>query len=72
MSTWLIAGASGGIGLEFVRQLLAQGHQVIATVQEETKASELWTLAGSAGGACRLLLCNVEREAGIVVESAGY
>lgn len=29
--TWLIVGASRGIGLEFVTQLLAAGHTVIAT-----------------------------------------
>ena len=60
MPTWLIVGASRGIGLEFVRQLLARGEQVIATVRDPEKAGELWRMAGAAPmGACRLLLCDV-------------
>ncbi|MCJ1421021.1 hypothetical protein MMC32_007383 [Xylographa parallela] len=63
MHTWLIVGASRGIGLEFVRQLLARGDQVIATVRDLEKASELWSLAGVAPrGACQLLLCDVQSD----------
>ena len=63
MPTWLVVGASRGIGFEFVRQLLARGDQVIATVRDPTKASELWALIGGAPlGACRLLLCDVASE----------
>ncbi|MCJ1344376.1 hypothetical protein MMC31_002579 [Peltigera leucophlebia] len=63
-ATWIIVGATRGIGLEFVRQLLRQGERVIATVRSTSKASQLWTLtAGAAapgvGSWCRLLECDV-------------
>lgn len=68
MPTWVVIGASRGIGLEFVRQLLVQGHQVVATVRDLERASELWALAGvAARGACRLLLCDVASDASIKV-----
>jgi NAD(P)-dependent dehydrogenase (short-subunit alcohol dehydrogenase family) len=31
--TWLITGASSGLGLEMTQQLLAQGHRVVATIR---------------------------------------
>ena len=68
MPTWVIVGASRGIGLEFVRQLLARGDRVIATVRNPAKASQLWALAGEAGrGACSLLECDVTAETSIIV-----
>lgn len=68
MSTWVIIGASRGIGLEFVRQLLARGDRVVATVRDPAKASQLWALAGEAGlGACSLLECDVTSETSISV-----
>lgn len=42
--TWFITGASKGFGLEFVRQLLAKGHNVAATSR---KISDLEKAAGS-------------------------
>ncbi|MCJ1301240.1 hypothetical protein MMC08_004039 [Hypocenomyce scalaris] len=67
MPTWVIVGASRGIGLEFVRQLLARGDRVIATVRNPAKASQLWALAGEAGrGACSLLECDVTAETSII------
>lgn len=68
MSTWVIVGASRGIGLEFVKQLLARGDRVIATVRDVAKASALWSLAGSGDrGACQLLECDVASETSIKV-----
>ena len=68
MALWVIVGASRGIGLEFVRQLLARGERVLATVRDPTKASQLWTLAGAAPRAnCHLLECDVASEASITV-----
>ena len=72
MTTWVVVGASRGIGLEFVRQLLEQGNYVHATVRDVAKASELWALAGAAPRAtCQLLECDVASEAGIVVCFSG-
>lgn len=68
MAVWIVIGASRGIGLEWVRQLLARGDQVFATVRDHTKASQLWTLSGSAPRAsCQLLECDVSSEASIIV-----
>lgn len=41
---WLVSGANRGLGLEYVRQLLARGDQVIATAREPDTASELLAL----------------------------
>ena len=71
MAVWIVIGASRGIGLEWVRQLLARGDQVYATVRDPAKASQLWILAGSAPRAtCQLLLCDVSSEASIVASDA--
>ena len=68
MSTWIIVGASRGIGLEWVRQLLARGNHVVATIRDVEKASPLWALAGAAeGGMCQLFECDVNHEASITV-----
>lgn len=73
MSTWVIVGASRGIGLEFVRQLLARGDRVIATVRNPAKASQLWALAGEAAlGACSLLECDVTSETSITVSQTPF
>ncbi|KAF1989055.1 NAD(P)-binding protein [Aulographum hederae CBS 113979] len=65
--TWVIVGASRGLGLEFTRQLLARGDRVIATVREKSLsgASALWGEAGSDHGRCQMLLCDVLSEASI-------
>ena len=66
-AVWIVVGASRGIGLEWVRQLLARGNLVLATVRDVEKASQLWTLAGSAMGRCQLFECDVASEASINV-----
>nr|OQO16632.1 hypothetical protein B0A51_14789 [Rachicladosporium sp. CCFEE 5018] len=59
MKTWIIVGASRGIGREFVRQAHERGDRVIATVRkpkEDTVAS-LWPTAKS--GQCRVSHCDM-------------
>lgn len=70
--TWLIVGASRGIGLEFVSQLLAQGHVVIATARAPSTAppvhavgsgSDLYSLTGTRNGRnLTILECDVSDE----------
>ena len=68
-TTWLIVGASRGIGLEFVRQLLAREERIIATVREPwaSHASGLWGQAGSDHGRCQMFLVDILSEDSIVV-----
>lgn len=44
---YLITGANRGLGLEFTRQLIARGDQVIAACRNPNKADELTQLADS-------------------------
>lgn len=46
----LITGANRGLGLEYVRQYLADGWQVTATCRQPEKAKELNVLTEAAGG----------------------
>ena len=39
--TWLITGSSSGLGLAFAREILAQGHNLIATSRNPDKDSKL-------------------------------
>lgn len=68
-ATWVIVGASRGIGLEFVRQLLAREERIIATVRQTFAmgASGLWGQAGSDHGRCQMFNCDVLSEESIVV-----
>ena len=71
-ATWLIVGASRGIGLEFVRQLLQHDQRIIATVREQwaSHASGLWGQAGSDHGRCQMYICDVLSEESIMVCSS--
>ena len=50
MSHVLVTGANRGIGLEFVRQLLARGERVVAACRQPGRALELTRLAGAHPG----------------------
>jgi len=68
-TTWLVVGASRGIGLEFVRQLLNREERIIATVREPWAghASGLWGQVGSDHGRCQMYVCDILSEVSIVV-----
>lgn len=58
----LVTGANRGIGLEFVRQLLARGDRVVATCRHPGKATALNTLAGEYPGRLHVLPLDVTLE----------
>lgn len=62
--TWVVVGASRGIGLEFVKQLLDLGHNVIAGVRNPSGAEELSKLISSQSKPERCLVeqCDVTSE----------
>lgn len=65
--TWLIVGASRGIGHEFVRQLLKRGDRVLATTRQGgAKANQIWSEARDDGN-CRMFSCDVSSEKSIKV-----
>jgi len=55
----LVTGANRGLGLEFVRQLLAGGDHVVATCRQPGKATALNTLAGQHPGRLHVLPLDV-------------
>lgn len=57
--TALVTGANRGIGLEFVRQLLARGDHVVAACRHPGKASALNSLAGEHPGRLHVLPLDV-------------
>jgi NAD(P)-dependent dehydrogenase (short-subunit alcohol dehydrogenase family) len=65
--TWLIVGASRGIGYEFVEQLLARGDRVIATVRGNTSA--FWP---EHKDRCTVFNCDVAKEDSIIVRYERY
>ena len=59
MPSVLITGANRGLGLEFVRQYLADGWQVYAACRDPDSASELRRLAEDSGETLRILAMDV-------------
>lgn len=57
--TALVTGANRGIGLDFVRQLLARGDHVVAACRQPGKATALNTLAGDHPGRLHVLPLDV-------------
>jgi NAD(P)-dependent dehydrogenase (short-subunit alcohol dehydrogenase family) len=55
----LVTGANRGLGLEFVRQLLARGDRVIATCRHPGRATALNALAGGHPGRLHVLPLDV-------------
>ncbi len=58
----LVTGANRGLGLEFVRQLLARGDRVVATCRHPGKATALNALAGGYPGRLHVLPLDVANE----------
>ena len=58
----VVTGANRGLGLEFVRQLLARGDHVIAACRHPGKATELNHLAGDHPGCLHVLPLDVADE----------
>lgn len=59
MAQYLVTGANRGLGLEFVRQLLARGERVIAACRHTERASELNRLSGQFPGHLKVLPLDV-------------
>src|SRR3546814_17121488 len=55
----LVTGANRGVGLEFVRQLLARGDRVVATCRQPGRATALNALAGDHPGRLPVLPLDV-------------
>ncbi|QLI70664.1 uncharacterized protein G6M90_00g068080 [Metarhizium brunneum] len=64
---WVIIGASRGIGLEFVKQLLESGQPVIAAVRNVSAAPKLFDLIASQGAQDRCIVeqCDVSSDESI-------
>ena len=58
----LVTGANRGLGLEFVRQLLARGDHVVATARHPGRATALNALAGEHPGRLHVLPLDVASE----------
>ena len=68
--TWLVVGATRGIGLEFVKQILERGDKVVATARKTEHAGHLWQLMQTYNmEALQMAQCDVSSEATIDVNS---
>ncbi len=59
MAQYLVTGANRGLGLEYVRQLLARGERVIACCRHTARASELNRFSGEFPGHLKVLPLDV-------------
>jgi NAD(P)-dependent dehydrogenase (short-subunit alcohol dehydrogenase family) len=55
----VVTGANRGLGLEFTRQLLAAGDEIVAAAREPKLAHELNKLAATSGGRCTVVRLDV-------------
>lgn len=69
MSRYIVTGTSRGIGLEFVKQLLAQGHDVVATARDPQAAPVLDQLQ-QANSRLSLLPLDISDESSIAAFAA--
>ncbi len=60
----LVTGANRGLGLEFVRQLLARGGRVVAACRKPADATALQALAAAHPGRLHVLALAVDSDAG--------
>ena len=67
--TWLVVGASRGIGYEFVRQLLMDGNDVLATIRTDAAPGQLWPDVPGVAERCQLFKCDMLDDASIDVQS---
>jgi NAD(P)-dependent dehydrogenase (short-subunit alcohol dehydrogenase family) len=65
MPTVLVTGAGRGLGLEMARQYAADGWQVIGTVRDAARATELLALAATSGDRVRVEAMDVSDHASI-------
>jgi len=65
MQRVVVTGSSRGIGLEFVRQLLARGERVIAACRQPGKALKLTELAAAHPGRLQILALQLDNERSI-------
>lgn len=61
----VITGANRGIGLEFARQYISQGHEVDAGVRNQDEAHDLAKLAQASDGRLRIRTCDVASDASV-------
>ena len=70
MSRYVVTGTNRGIGLEFVSQLLAQGHQVVATARNPQPVPALQALANQYRTQLTLLPLDLADESSVQIFAA--